>query len=222
VAKRKITAKEIMADLKSGLDDPALMKKYNLSSEGLQSLFKKMLKAGVVTRQDLDSRTPALEKTVELGLFICPACGNIEHTEFNKCPKCGFAAPEYMKTPDYGDQDNPQKPLKMRGSKGAKTGAPKRSNRVKSAQPERANESRPQGAPTPSANQTGQLKIMGIASIVAYILFFLMLIIFMAILSSKGAVSLTAAIVGVLILQVPAAALIATMFMAFRALAKES
>ena len=97
MGKRKITARDVLADLEAGLDDPELMEKYKLTSEGLQSLFNKMLKARVITRAELDSRAPATERTVELGLFICPACGNIEHTEFTRCPKCGHSAPEYMR-----------------------------------------------------------------------------------------------------------------------------
>jgi ribosomal protein L37E len=222
VSKRKITAKEIMADLRSGLDDPALMKKYNLSSEGLQSLFKKMLKAGVISRNELDSRTPMLEKTVELGLFICPACGNIEHNEFKKCPKCGFAAPEYMKTPDYGDQSKQKKSPKMRGSREARASTSRQALRTRGAQ-KATTDSDPKGDDSPAEDDKAKrLKIMGIASMAAYILFLIILIVFVAIFSSQGLVSVTTALVGILVLQIPAALVFATTFLSFKALAGQS
>lgn len=213
VAKRKITAKEILADLRSGLDDPALMNKYNLSSEGLQSLFKKMLKAGVVTREDLDSRAPLLEKTVELGLFICPACGNIEHSEFQTCPKCGFAAPEYMKTPDYGDQDKPKKPMKTRGAKGTRTGLSRASTTARGAKPDSDYVSPKPDKTHELEAQAKQLKIMGLASIGAYILFFILTIIVLFYFSSQGVVSTTTAILGIFALQIPIVVTIVTVFL---------
>ncbi len=220
MAKRKITATEILADLRAGLDDPALMSKYNLSSEGLQSLFKKMLKAGVVTREDLDSRAPLLEKTVELGLFICPACGNIEHSEFQTCPKCGFAAPEYMKTPDYGDRDKPKKPMKTRGSRGARTGLSRSATTARGAKPDSEN-----GPPKPDstnelAPQAKQLKIMGFASIGAYILFFVLTIIALLFFSSQGVVSTMTALLGIFVLQIPIVVTFVTVFLLLNFLTK--
>ncbi len=43
--KPKISAKELIADIQAGLDDQALMKKYGLSAQGLQSVFKKLVEA---------------------------------------------------------------------------------------------------------------------------------------------------------------------------------
>ncbi len=93
MAKRKITANEVLADLREGLDDFALMKKYQLTSQGLQSLFNKMINSGAITPTELEDRITPLEKTVELGLFFCTACGNTEANEFPTCPRCGFTPP---------------------------------------------------------------------------------------------------------------------------------
>ena len=90
MAKRKITAKEVLADVKAGYDDSELMSKYNLSSQGLQSCFNKMITANLITRQEIDARVPDMERTVELGLFVCPACGNISSQEITECPRCRF------------------------------------------------------------------------------------------------------------------------------------
>ncbi len=97
MAKRKITASEVQADLRAGFDDFALMKKYHLSAAGLQSLLNKMINSGAITPTELEDRFPNLEKTVELGLFFCSACGNTESVEFTACPRCGFSPPGQMR-----------------------------------------------------------------------------------------------------------------------------
>ncbi|MGB6067500.1 MAG: hypothetical protein WBG50_22065 [Desulfomonilaceae bacterium] len=91
--KRKITAKELLSDIRSGVSDQELMRKYSLSSQGLQSVFSKMVSARMITQAELDDRIPITERTVDLGLFICPACGNIQGKEFAVCPRCGFTPP---------------------------------------------------------------------------------------------------------------------------------
>ncbi len=37
---KQISAKDFVADLRAGMDDPALMQKYELSEKGLESVFK--------------------------------------------------------------------------------------------------------------------------------------------------------------------------------------
>ena len=95
--KRKITAREILKDVQAGMNDTALMKKYMLSAQGLQSVFNKMIEARIITEEELDARVPLSEKTVDIGLFICPACGNIQGREFTECPRCGYTAPGQAK-----------------------------------------------------------------------------------------------------------------------------
>ncbi|MDQ7784734.1 MAG: hypothetical protein RDU20_17765 [Desulfomonilaceae bacterium] len=96
--KRRITAREILGDVRRGAGDPALMEKYKLSAQGLQSVFQKLLKAGVLTQQELDDRVPVSERTVDLGLNVCRACGHIEAKDFTKCPRCGYVPPDSVKT----------------------------------------------------------------------------------------------------------------------------
>ncbi|MEW6348038.1 MAG: hypothetical protein AB1646_03190 [Thermodesulfobacteriota bacterium] len=110
MAKRKITANEVLNDLREGLDDFALMKKYQLSAQGLQSLFNKMINSGAITPTELEDRITPLEKTVELGLFFCSACGNTESNEFTTCPRCGFTPPGNIRkapTPTGQDKRSP-------------------------------------------------------------------------------------------------------------------
>jgi hypothetical protein len=47
---RKIEAKRILEDIRSGMDDLSLMNKYELSAKGLQSLFEQLGNIGLVRR----------------------------------------------------------------------------------------------------------------------------------------------------------------------------
>jgi len=70
MAKREIYAKEILNDIRSGMDDFNLMQKYRLTGKGLDSVLQKLLTAGLISQQDLNSRRLGYEETVNLsGLF---------------------------------------------------------------------------------------------------------------------------------------------------------
>ncbi len=64
--KPKIDAKEARDAIRSGMDDSALMAKYNLSPRGLQSLFKKLIEAGAIKKEELAQRMPNHSKSVML------------------------------------------------------------------------------------------------------------------------------------------------------------
>jgi hypothetical protein len=64
VSKRKISAKEAVADIRSGMTDSDLMKKYNLPPEGLQSLFDKLVNAGIIDLAEMQSRLTGFLGTV--------------------------------------------------------------------------------------------------------------------------------------------------------------
>ncbi len=46
--KVRVNAKEVLEDISSGMDDRGLMKKYNLSEQSLQSLFRKLKDQGLL------------------------------------------------------------------------------------------------------------------------------------------------------------------------------
>ena len=58
--KRKIKAKDISNDIRSGMSDSQLMDKYGLSSKGLQSVFKKLVDAKVIGTQQVFGRSTCL------------------------------------------------------------------------------------------------------------------------------------------------------------------
>ncbi len=86
--KKTINAKEILADIKGGMDDSALMEKYQLSEKGLQSLFKKLVDAGVLKQREQDERPSEPE---ESGKYVwkCSQCGKSQPKPFDQCPECG-------------------------------------------------------------------------------------------------------------------------------------
>ena len=51
-----LSAKELLHDLAQNLTDMELMDKHGLSEKGLQSMYKKLLKKGLVTKKDLARR----------------------------------------------------------------------------------------------------------------------------------------------------------------------
>jgi hypothetical protein len=64
--KKEIRAKEFVADMNAGMTDSQLMDKYKISSTGLQSVFRKLVGAHVLTADDLRRRTPLYEDTATL------------------------------------------------------------------------------------------------------------------------------------------------------------
>jgi len=64
-----LSAKELLEDLSNNLSDEELMRKHGLSSQGLASMFSKMLGKGLVTRSSLATRMgiETFEITVNLG-----------------------------------------------------------------------------------------------------------------------------------------------------------
>lgn len=59
MAERKtVSAREVVADIRLGLTDDQLMRKYGLSAKGLGSLKTKLLTAGFVTQKELQPQAP--------------------------------------------------------------------------------------------------------------------------------------------------------------------
>lgn len=93
--KPTVNAKEVLVDIRAGMDNVALGEKYKLSEAGLKSLFKKLVKAGLLKQSEMDERfappsasTPAWE---------CPACGTRSPETWDSCPRCGIDVAKYKK-----------------------------------------------------------------------------------------------------------------------------
>jgi uncharacterized protein (DUF433 family) len=55
----KVSQKEIIQDMRAGMDDAAIRKKYNLSPKGLQTLHDKLIEAGLLGK-DFNTRSRTL------------------------------------------------------------------------------------------------------------------------------------------------------------------
>ncbi len=91
-----ISAKEILADIKGGMDDVALMKKFRLSEETLPKVLKKLMDRGLVKQQDLEKRSVTCEKSTGI-VHECPACGVLQTEQYDECPLCGAIASKWRK-----------------------------------------------------------------------------------------------------------------------------
>jgi hypothetical protein len=221
VEKRKLTARDILKDIRSGADDAALMKKFRLSAQGLQSVFNKMLKAGVVTQQELDERVPVSERTVELGLYVCPACGNIQGKEFTECPRCGFVTPEHLRAQKEGEARAINGALKKTSVKDK--GKLKKIIQGQAKPPETLSESahdQLDNGPFPEFSRlVTYCRVLGIAGLVSYILVAAGLLAVVQTSLPAGAFSLTQMLLGLLVLGLPVVVIAFTVFVTLRALA---
>ncbi|MFZ5865183.1 MAG: DUF4388 domain-containing protein [Thermodesulfobacteriota bacterium] len=91
--KREVKAKEVVADIRAGIDDVGLMNKYKLTPRGLDSLFGKLLTAGLISRRDWTARKARMEETVELveieAALPSQSSGHRIHQRANRCSFSG-------------------------------------------------------------------------------------------------------------------------------------
>lgn len=220
--KRKITAREVLRDIRSGLSDQDLMEKYTLSAQGLQSVFHKLVSAGVITQPELDDRVPITERTVDLGLFICPACGNIQGTEFATCPRCGFTAPGRAKAiqderAGISGKKAPSEPA-LRRKPNRKTSVKSEASRP--AKPGQQAEYGEIGDPFPDLTRIlTYCRIMGIAALVSYVLIVAGIILLQT-AGPAGDSSLSLSLLALSLLSIPAIALAFIVFVTLSALAE--
>lgn len=65
MAKKNINAKEILADIKAGMKNHALMEKYWLSEKGLQSVFKKLVTFKAISHSELYERSRSPRERID-------------------------------------------------------------------------------------------------------------------------------------------------------------
>ncbi len=96
---KKISAKSIMLDLKEGMSDSELTKKYGISFQGLQDLFQKLIAAGLATQAYFDKRSlKQLGDRKEEAPKTCPYCGYASNQESKECPRCKQDVTEWLDT----------------------------------------------------------------------------------------------------------------------------
>jgi hypothetical protein len=88
VGKKKIKAKELLADIRAGMDDDGLMKKYGFSAGGILKALNRLIYEGLMSPSELAERR-YLAKTVYMPVFECRSCGDVQFSKVEKCPRCG-------------------------------------------------------------------------------------------------------------------------------------
>jgi hypothetical protein len=68
--KRKIKGKEFVRDLRNGMADRQLMKKYALSAGQLRIVFRKLVDSGAIDEMELYIRTTLSESTITQALAV--------------------------------------------------------------------------------------------------------------------------------------------------------
>lgn len=97
--KKKISAKDILADIKGGMDATALKMKYGLSDEGLNKVYGKLKTAGLLTEGDLrpckmlddQKEQRSADRSISMA-WRCPACNAPQPERMEECPQCGAIA----------------------------------------------------------------------------------------------------------------------------------
>ncbi len=88
--KKRINTQEFVDDVRSGLTDKQLMRKFRLTQKQLSIVYEMLLDDGRLDPSDLeDDQTPVFEATVELA-GSCPFCGALRQPDSDRCPECGF------------------------------------------------------------------------------------------------------------------------------------
>jgi Mor family transcriptional regulator len=87
--KKAFKAKELLADVRAGLDDAGLMEKYGLSAGGILKALNRLIWEGLMSPSELAERR-SLAKTVYMPVFECRFCGDVQFSKVEKCPRCGM------------------------------------------------------------------------------------------------------------------------------------
>jgi hypothetical protein len=85
--KTKISAKQVLRDIRAGLDDEALMQKHEISVKGLYRVFTMLVLRGILDAEELEARR-SLATTIEVITFKCRSCGLIVVDRCDTCPRC--------------------------------------------------------------------------------------------------------------------------------------
>lgn len=104
MGKRKINAKELVNDLKTGLSEKELMAKHKVSGDGLKTLLKKLMDAGMLTQEDLGARKRAQAQRKAGQQAPAPATQKNPQADYQP-PSAPTGQPEPMATPQTVDQE---------------------------------------------------------------------------------------------------------------------
>lgn len=95
MAKRKLSARQVITDLRAGLSNDELMEKYNISPESLRYVFKRLVEARLMTELQYYQRMDLTESDLFRAfsdtsdkVLNCPRCGAHLSDDGQKCRFC--------------------------------------------------------------------------------------------------------------------------------------
>jgi rubrerythrin len=109
---KEVNAHEAARDIRSGMSNSDLMKKYGISPSGLEGLFEKLVGEALIMPSELQFRLSSLagmantihsgngrktktESPPEQEAWTCPACGRSQAQEYEECPVCGVIVAKF-------------------------------------------------------------------------------------------------------------------------------
>jgi len=101
--KRKVSAKQIVTDIRAGMDRTQLKRKYGLSDTALETVLRKLVAKGALSEVELRNRgltspseTEPVQGTAHGYLWYCPACHQGQEREYDECPACGVVVAKFL------------------------------------------------------------------------------------------------------------------------------
>jgi ankyrin repeat protein len=95
IQKRRISAKELINDMRAGIADSGLSEKHRISPEGLQFMMRRLVDAGLITSLELSERSSLTESRTRRESvekrdpgFRCHICRSTIPRELDECPYC--------------------------------------------------------------------------------------------------------------------------------------
>lgn len=109
--KKKLSARQILADIRSGMEEPDLKSKYGLSDKALESVFRQLSHKGLLTDRQVGRSIPSAANPAPTGntasttQWRCPACNAVHPSAMNECPSCGVVLAKFLARggPGYSD-----------------------------------------------------------------------------------------------------------------------
>lgn len=93
--KRRISARELVNDIRAGIADSDLSEKHRISPEGLQFIMRRLVDAGLMTPLELSERSSLTENRIRREYiekgdsgFRCYICRKAIPRELDECPYC--------------------------------------------------------------------------------------------------------------------------------------
>jgi hypothetical protein len=114
--KRRISAQQLLSDIRGGMDAEQLKQKHGLSDRSLESAFGKLAAAGLLTEQEIP-RCSSFPLTLHEGSHEdaettsrkkCPACDADLTADSPECPACGVIVDKFVALREQKHSGYPQ------------------------------------------------------------------------------------------------------------------